>query len=240
MNLFVGLDVSGRMTSVYVMDMNGKALKEAKVESEPQAIAPCLARLPDIIVGWGWRRANSQWPSSGLAAAGYPIICVQTRHRKVGSVTRPQLEAWVIDLSKERPNSAITIVMVAGGPAPPSGAVSTPAQGNGTAGRIRWHLPPAHDRIGDGPADFTHHQGRHTRGSPLQSITTRPAHFGLIPARYQPGGRDRGRGISKCGDSGARWALAEAPAVILRQNHHWRPGAWPLAGTVAQPKRWSQ
>lgn len=42
MDLFVGLDVSVRMTSVSMMDVNGKVLEKAKVESGPQAIASLL------------------------------------------------------------------------------------------------------------------------------------------------------------------------------------------------------
>lgn len=41
-DLFVGLNVLVRMTSVCTMDMNRKVLKEAKVESRPQAIASLL------------------------------------------------------------------------------------------------------------------------------------------------------------------------------------------------------
>ena len=38
MELFVGLDVSVRTTSVCVMDAGGKLIRESKVESEPEAI----------------------------------------------------------------------------------------------------------------------------------------------------------------------------------------------------------
>ena len=83
MDLFVGVDVSVRTTSVCVMDGEGNVLKEGKVESEPSAIAAMLAvfsiRLKRIGLEAG---PLSQWLYSGLAAAGYPVICVETRHMK--------------------------------------------------------------------------------------------------------------------------------------------------------------
>ncbi len=42
MDLFVGLDVSLRSTSVCILDSAGKLIKEAKVESEPASIAALL------------------------------------------------------------------------------------------------------------------------------------------------------------------------------------------------------
>ena len=42
MELFVGLDVSVRTTSVCVMDANGELIRESKVETEPDAIGAML------------------------------------------------------------------------------------------------------------------------------------------------------------------------------------------------------
>jgi hypothetical protein len=42
MELFVGLDVSVRTTSVCVMDAGGKIVRESKVETEPHAISALL------------------------------------------------------------------------------------------------------------------------------------------------------------------------------------------------------
>lgn len=73
MDLFVGLDVSVRTTSVCVMDATGQILKEGKVETEPDAIGALLHSI-----GGHFRRVGleagplSQWLYSGLAAAGYP------------------------------------------------------------------------------------------------------------------------------------------------------------------------
>lgn len=44
MDHYVGLDVSVRETSVCVVDETGKLLKEAKVPTEPEAIASLLTK----------------------------------------------------------------------------------------------------------------------------------------------------------------------------------------------------
>lgn len=83
MELFVGLDVSVRTTSVCVMEANGELIRESKVETEPDAIGAMLHTI-----GGPYKRVGleagplSQWLYSGLAAAGYPVICVETRHMK--------------------------------------------------------------------------------------------------------------------------------------------------------------
>ena len=83
MELFVGLDVSVRTTSVCVMDASGKLIRESKVETEPEAIGALLHRI-----GGPYKRVGleagplSQWLYGGLAVAGYPVICVETRHMK--------------------------------------------------------------------------------------------------------------------------------------------------------------
>ncbi|WP_352852675.1 transposase [Mesorhizobium sp. M0895] len=81
MELFVGLDVSVRTTSVCVMDTGGKLIRESKVETELEAIGALLHAI-----GGPYQRVGleagplSQWLYSGLSAAGYPVICVETRH----------------------------------------------------------------------------------------------------------------------------------------------------------------
>ncbi len=83
MDYFVGLDVSVRETSVCVVDESGKILKEAKVPTEPEAIASLLARG-----GFACKRVGleagpmSQWLYAGLAATGLPVICVEAQHMR--------------------------------------------------------------------------------------------------------------------------------------------------------------
>lgn len=72
MDLFVGLDASVRMTSLCVIDVNGKVLKEAKVESEPQALASLLGALTGqcrrvgIEAGAFSQRLYMAWPKLGI------------------------------------------------------------------------------------------------------------------------------------------------------------------------------
>lgn len=64
MELFVGLDVSVRTTSVCVMDTGGKLIRESKVETEPEAIGALLRAI-----GGPYKRVGleagpvSQWPT---------------------------------------------------------------------------------------------------------------------------------------------------------------------------------
>ncbi len=89
MDLFVGLDVSLRSISVCILDSAGELVKEAKVECEPASIAALLEK-----VSGRYRRVGleagplSQWLYSGLAAAGYPVICVEARHMRAALSAR--------------------------------------------------------------------------------------------------------------------------------------------------------
>lgn len=290
MDLFVGLDVSVRTTSVCVMDGAGQVLKEAKVESEPSAIAALLGNFDGHYRRVGLEAGPlSQWLYSGLAASGYPVICVETRHMKaalsaqinktdrndargiaqmlrvglyrpvhvktersqeirmlltarkflqskiidaennlrgllrnfglkVGAVTRAQYEARVIELLEQRPHLALSV---------------------GPLLEVRRVLREQYQRLHTAMGRLAADDGicrllMSAPGvGPLVALTFRagvdeaprfsrsrsvPAHFGLTPARYQSGELDRGRGISKCGDTTVRWALVEAAGIILRQN----------------------
>ena len=83
MELFVGLDVSVRTTSICVMEASGNILKEGKVESHPASIADFLCNIAGHNKRVGLEAGPlSQWLYAGLAEAGYPAICVETRHMK--------------------------------------------------------------------------------------------------------------------------------------------------------------
>jgi transposase len=78
---FVGLDVSVQETSVCVVDDAGKVLAERKVASEPDAITAVLSALGEDYVRVGLEAGPlSQWLVDGLAQAGLPVVCVETRH----------------------------------------------------------------------------------------------------------------------------------------------------------------
>jgi transposase len=83
MDHFAGLDVSVKETSVCIVDDTGTIVREAKVASEPEALLQVLSSLD-----YSFRRIGleagplSQWLFSGLAEAGLPVICVETRHMR--------------------------------------------------------------------------------------------------------------------------------------------------------------
>ncbi len=83
MDHYVGLDVSVRETSVCVIDETGRLLKEAKIPTEPEAIASLLAKG-----GFACKRVGleagpmSQWLYAELAAVGLPVICVEAQHMR--------------------------------------------------------------------------------------------------------------------------------------------------------------
>jgi transposase len=80
---YVGLDVSVRHTSICIVDEIGKLVRETRVASDPAAIIPILT-APTIDCRRVGLEAGplSQWLFSGLAEAGVPVICVETRHMK--------------------------------------------------------------------------------------------------------------------------------------------------------------
>jgi transposase len=90
MEYFAGLDVSLEMTSVCIVDAQGVLLREAKVASEPEALTRYFAEcgLPMKRIGLE-AGATAQWLYSGMAAAGLPVICIETRHVKAALSAMP-------------------------------------------------------------------------------------------------------------------------------------------------------
>lgn len=81
MDLFVGLDVSVRTTSVCVLSASGDLIREGKVDSSPEAIGDFLSGVGDRYVRVGLEAGPlCQWLYEGLARAGFPAIVIETRH----------------------------------------------------------------------------------------------------------------------------------------------------------------
>ena len=83
MNYFAGLDVSLELTSVCVVDGEGGIVREAKVLSEPDALVAFFGEL-DVAMTRIFLEAGplSQWLHDGLAEAGLPVVCAETRQLK--------------------------------------------------------------------------------------------------------------------------------------------------------------
>src|SRR4051812_8603360 len=83
MKHYVGLDVSAKETSVCIVDETGKICRELKATSHPEDL---LQILQDP--AWRMERIGleagplSQWLFDGLAEAGLPVVCIETRHTK--------------------------------------------------------------------------------------------------------------------------------------------------------------
>ena len=83
MTYFAGLEVSLEWTSVCVVDGDGQIVREAKVLSEPDALVAFFAE-PKMDVTRICLEAGplSQWLYEGLAEAGLPVVCAETRQLK--------------------------------------------------------------------------------------------------------------------------------------------------------------
>src|SRR5215467_14617714 len=83
MDYFAGLDVSVKETSVCIVDDAGKIVREARVASEPEALLQVLTNTIYRFKRVGLEAGPlSQWLYSVLAEAGFPVICVETRHMR--------------------------------------------------------------------------------------------------------------------------------------------------------------
>ena len=77
----VGIDVSLELSSLCVLDSAGKAVRETKVASEPEALVAFLHGLELPIAQVGLEAGPlSQWLYDGLQAAGYDVVLLETRH----------------------------------------------------------------------------------------------------------------------------------------------------------------
>ena len=90
MKHYAGLDVSVKETSICIVDETGKICRELKVTSHPEDLLRVLQDPAWNLVRVGLEAGPlSQWLFNGLAEAGLPVVCIETRH------TRAYLKAQV-------------------------------------------------------------------------------------------------------------------------------------------------
>ncbi|BCH26965.1 hypothetical protein MesoLjLb_67500 [Mesorhizobium sp. L-8-3] len=83
MKHYAGLDVAVKETAVCIVDETGAICREGKVPSHPEDLARVLTDPAWTFVRIGLEAGPlSQWLFSGLAEAGLPVTCVETRHTK--------------------------------------------------------------------------------------------------------------------------------------------------------------
>jgi transposase len=83
MEHYAGIDVSLELSSVCVVDTQGKIVKEAKVASDPEDLIAFFASLGFAMTRIGLEAGPlSQWLQSGLKCAGLEVVLLETRHVK--------------------------------------------------------------------------------------------------------------------------------------------------------------
>lgn len=90
MRHYAGLDVSMEETAVCVVDEAGRIVAEAKVRSEPDAIAAYLERWSGALSRVGHEAGGlAPWLHAGLEARGLPAVCLETRRMKAYAKAAP-------------------------------------------------------------------------------------------------------------------------------------------------------
>jgi transposase len=90
MRHFVGLDVSLEETAACVVDEAGRIVKEARIASEPEALVAFFRGLGLAVERIGLEACSlAAWLHDGLAAAGLPALCIETRQAKAAMSAMP-------------------------------------------------------------------------------------------------------------------------------------------------------
>jgi transposase len=83
MEHYAGIDLSLELSSVCVVDAQGKIVKEAKIASEPEAFIAFFQELGFAVKQIGLEAGPlSQWLHAGLKQAGFESVLLETRHVK--------------------------------------------------------------------------------------------------------------------------------------------------------------
>ena len=90
MALFVGLDVSLKMTSICIVEADGSVVWEGKAESEPVALLKALSKWRKKIKLIGIEACPlSEWLYGALVESGLQTVCIETRHAQRFLSSRP-------------------------------------------------------------------------------------------------------------------------------------------------------
>ncbi len=90
MDHYAGIDVSLEASSVCVVDVAGKIVREAKIASEPSALIDWFAGLGFDLVRIGLEAGPlSQWLYAAMKEAGLAVELLETRHVRTALQTMP-------------------------------------------------------------------------------------------------------------------------------------------------------
>jgi transposase len=104
MELYVGLDVSLKETSICVVDGSGKVVCEGTVVSAPLAIAEFLRAKAANAKRIGLESGpTSTWLWHELRALGFPVVCIDARHAKA---------ALSLQINKSDRNDALGVARI--------------------------------------------------------------------------------------------------------------------------------
>src|SRR6266702_2956439 len=242
MEHYAGIDVSLELSSVCVVDAQGKIVKEAKVASEPEAVVAFFEALGFAVKRIGLEAGPlSQWLHAGLKEAGFETVLLETRHVKAA------LSAMTVKTDRKDARGLAQLIRM--GWFRPVHAKSMGSQ------EVRALLVARKQLLGRlidvelsirgilrgfglkvGPVtrkgfEARIHELMTVPGvGPLVAITYKSAMddpsriakskaagalFGLTPKKYQSGEKDVTGGITRAGDEMVRTALYEAANVLL-------------------------
>ena len=104
MELYVGMDVSLKETSICVVDGSGEIVSEGTVISEPSAIAEFVKAKAAGAVRIGLETGpTTTWLWHELRALGLPVICIDARHAKA---------ALSLQINKSDRNDAVGLARI--------------------------------------------------------------------------------------------------------------------------------
>ncbi len=104
MELYVGLDVSLKETSICVVDRTSKIVREGVVVSDPEAIAAFVRSKAPGAARIGLETgATATWLWTELKRMGLPVICIDARHARA---------ALKMQINKSDRNDAVGIARI--------------------------------------------------------------------------------------------------------------------------------
>ncbi len=104
MELYVGMDVSLKETSICVVDGSGKIVSEGTVISEPVVIAAFNEAKAGCALRIGLETGpTTTWLWHELRALGLPVICIDARHAKA---------ALSVQINKSDRNDAVGLARI--------------------------------------------------------------------------------------------------------------------------------
>ena len=90
MKYFAGLDVSLEETAICIVDESGRIVKEARAQSEPEALNEALRKVDLPLERIGLEACSlAAWLHDGLRAEGLAAICIETRQANAAMKTMP-------------------------------------------------------------------------------------------------------------------------------------------------------